>query len=57
MITIDLLKNHPQAIPRLSDIWHEVLGKIWMPEAGIEEIKSLTYEELNHDMPITYIAL
>jgi GNAT superfamily N-acetyltransferase len=57
MIKIDLLKNHPQAIPVLANIWHEVLGKIWMPEIGIEEIESLYYEELNQDMPLTYIAL
>lgn len=44
MIKIDFLKNHPEAIPALADIWHEVLGKIWMPEIGIEEIKSLYYQ-------------
>ena len=57
MIKIDLLKNHPHAISALADIWHEVLGKIWMPEIGIEEIESLYYDELNRDMPLTYIAL
>ncbi len=57
MIKIDLLKNHPQAIPVLANIWHEVLGKIWMPEIGIEEIESLYYKELNQDMPLTLIAL
>ena len=57
MIKIDLLKNHPNAIPALAKIWHEVLGKIWMPEIGIEEIESLSYAELNSDMPLTYIAL
>jgi GNAT superfamily N-acetyltransferase len=57
MIKIDLLKNHPYAIPMLSNIWHEVLGKIWMPKIGIEEIEALSYEELKSDMPITYIAL
>ena len=57
MITIDLLKNHPHAIPALAKIWHEVLGKIWMPEIGIEEIESLYYEELNEDLPLAYIAL
>ena len=50
MIKIDLLKNHPTTIPRLAKIWHEVLGKIWMPEFGIEEIESLYYEELKHDI-------
>lgn len=57
MVTIDLLKNHPQVIPEIANIWHEYLGKIWMPEIGIEEIKSLYYAELQHDMPLTYIAL
>lgn len=57
MIKADLLKNHPHAIPALANIWYEALGKIWMPEIGIEEIESLYYEELNQDMPLTYIAL
>lgn len=57
MIKIDSLKNNPQAIPVLSNIWYEVLGKIWMPKIGIEEIESLYYKELNQDMPLTNIAL
>ena len=57
MIRIDLLKNYPQFIPKLANIWHEVLGKIWMPEIGIEEIESLYHEELKQDMPLTIIAL
>lgn len=57
MITIAYLKYYSDRIPELAKIWHEVLGKIWMPEIGIEEIESLYYEELNQDMPFTYIAL
>jgi predicted N-acetyltransferase YhbS len=57
MIKIDLLKNHPQAIPAIANIWYEVLGKIWLPEISIEEIQSLSYQELQHDMPLSYIAL
>ncbi|MFO2507336.1 hypothetical protein SCJ08_12565 [Legionella pneumophila serogroup 1] len=56
MIKFDSLKNHPHAIPALANIWHEGLGKIWMPEIGIEEIESLYYEELKRGMPITYFA-
>ena len=44
MIKIDLLKNHPNAIPALANVWHEVLGKIWVPDvpayrviAGLKE--------------------
>ncbi|WP_412755080.1 GNAT family N-acetyltransferase [Legionella pneumophila] len=57
MITIDYLKHYSNCIPELAKIWYEVLGKIWVPEIGIEEIESLYYEELNRDMPFTYIAL
>mgnify|MGYP002378924524 CR=1 FL=1 len=57
MITIAYLKQYSDCIPKLAKIWHEVLGKIWMPEIGIEEIESLYYEELNQEMPFTYIAL
>lgn len=53
MIKIDLLKNHPQAIPALAHIWHDVLGKPWMPEFGLEEIESLYHEDLKHDIAIT----
>lgn len=57
MIKIDILKNHPHAIPVLANIWHDVLGKIWMPEIGMEEIESGYYEELNEDLPLAYVAL
>lgn len=53
MIKIDLLKNHPNTIPALANIWHEVLGKIWFPELTIQEIVSLTYDELNHPDEVT----
>ncbi|MDA0911496.1 MAG: GNAT family N-acetyltransferase [Proteobacteria bacterium] len=48
MIKIDLLKNHPDTIPVLANIWHEVLGKILFPELTIREIELLTYDELCH---------
>jgi GNAT superfamily N-acetyltransferase len=58
MIKIDLLKNQQSAIPALSNIWHEVLGKIWFPELEIEEIESLTYDELNHqDETTSFVAI
>lgn len=57
MITIDLLKNHPECITKLAEIWHELLGKIWLPEIGIQEIESGYHEELNDDMPLAYVAL
>lgn len=38
MIKIDLLKNHPHAIPTFSRIWHETIGRNWLPEISIAEI-------------------
>lgn len=58
MIKIDLLKNHPHTIAALSNIWHEVLGKIWFPELGVQEIESLTHDELNHqDETTSFVVL
>jgi len=58
MIKIDLLKNHPSAIHALARIWHEVLGRIWFPELTIQEIESLTYDELNTcDETTSFVAL
>lgn len=57
MITIDLLNHHPQAIPALAAIWHQVLGKVWVPDIPIERVierfsAQLTAEQL----PITFVA-
>src|SRR5580692_11257037 len=57
MITIELLKNHPECITKLAEIWYELLGKTWLPEIGIQEIESGYHEELNDDMPLAYVAL
>lgn len=58
MIKIDLLKNHQRVIPVLAHIWHEVLSKFWFPELTIQEIESLTYDELNHpDETASFVAI
>ncbi len=58
MITIDLLKNHPDSIPRCAEIWHEVLGKIWLPDISVERVVLRFTEHLNEDiLPITFVAL
>lgn len=58
MIKIDLLKNHPNTIPVLANIWHEVLGKIWVPEVPVERVITRFADHLNDQaLPITFIAL
>ena len=58
MIKIDLLKNHPDAIPVLANIWHKVLGKIWVPDIPVERVISKFTHHLNDsNLPITFIAL
>jgi hypothetical protein len=47
MIKIDLLKNHPSAIPALAHIWHEVLGKIWVPDVPVERVITRFADHLN----------
>ncbi|TAL65071.1 MAG: GNAT family N-acetyltransferase [Legionella sp.] len=58
MITIDLLKNHPYAIPRLAEIWQEVLGSIWIPDVPMERVQQTYKNHLNTEaMPLTIVAL
>lgn len=56
-ITIDRLKNHPQSIPALAQIWHEVLGTIWVPDVPIKKVEDNLKQHLNdQQLPLTYVA-
>lgn len=57
-LTIDLLINHPEAIPEMVRIWQRELGQIWMPEVTISEVESWYSEELDRStvLPITYLV-
>lgn len=58
MMKIALLKNHPQHITALAQIWYEVLGKIWVTDVSIEQVIQHYSENLNdNELPITFIAL
>lgn len=58
MITISLLKNHPQHLPALAAIWYDVLGKPWIPGATVEKAIACYEEHLNDkEMPLTLVAL
>ncbi len=57
MIKIDLLKNHPNTIPALANIWHEVLGQIWVPDISVERVIARFADHLNDsNLPITFVA-
>jgi hypothetical protein len=57
VIKIDLLKNHPDTIPQLAEIWQEVLGKIWSPDVPIEHAMQRLHNHLHDDMmPLTFVA-
>jgi predicted N-acetyltransferase YhbS len=58
MIQIDLLKNHPDAIPKLANIWHEVIGKIWAPDVTFAQVTEKLKSHLSDEkLPIAYVAL
>lgn len=58
MITIELLKNHPDSIPRLVDIWHEGIAKTWLPDVCINRVQEQLHEHLNdNSLPLTFVAL
>ncbi|WP_050805495.1 GNAT family N-acetyltransferase [Legionella drancourtii] len=56
-INIDLLKNHPNVIPELAAIWHQVLGSIWVPDIAVERVIARFQEHLNENqLPVTLVA-
>ena len=56
-IKIDLLKNHPDCIPELAAIWHQVLGRIWVPDISVERVIARFQEHLNaNKLPLTFVA-
>ena len=58
MIKVDILKNHPNTIPALAHIWHEVLGKIWVPDVPVERVIARFADHLSDkNLPITFVAL
>lgn len=57
MITIDLLKNHPEAIPRLAELSYQLIGKIWVPGASVERAIERFKSHLNDEtLPMTFVA-
>jgi len=58
MITIELLKNHPDAISSLAKIWHELLGQRWAPDVQLEDVEQKFYTHLNEaKLPLALVAL
>jgi GNAT superfamily N-acetyltransferase len=56
-IKIDLLKNHPDSISRLAEIWHLLIGKIWAPEVPMADINLRFQRHLNDKaLPLTVVA-
>ena len=53
---IDILKNQMHAIPELSKLWIERLGR-WSTDTTLREVESWMYEWLNDDMPLAFVAL
>lgn len=54
---IELLADHPEAIPQLTKIWLDVLGSIWLPSISLERVEKTLHGQLNtRAMPLTYVA-
>ncbi|ARN84648.1 GNAT family N-acetyltransferase [Candidatus Nucleicultrix amoebiphila] len=57
-INIHLLHQYPQYIPRLAQIWQEVLGERWLPGIPLKNIEKRFQDHLNTEtLPLTYVAL
>ena len=56
-IKIAYLKDHPDKIPALANLWHKVLGSIWAPDITIERVEQRFREHLNNNLlPMTFVA-
>jgi hypothetical protein len=57
-IKINFLKNCPEFIPELANIWYAVLGSIWFPDiektAVIEKLSTHTNDKI---LPLTFVAI
>lgn len=57
MITIELLKYHPETIPGLVQLWHEGIGSTWLPDVCVSRVADKLHTHLNeHNLPITWVA-
>lgn len=57
IITITPLADHPEAIPQLAKIWHEVLGRIWIPDVPTDRVEKDLHNHRNTTaLPITFVA-
>lgn len=55
-VEIDLLKNHPETIDRLAEIWKSSLGK--NSATSLEYVKTKLQTHLNSNLlPLTFVAL
>src|SRR5580765_2914929 len=58
MTKIALLMDHPETITDLTNIWHEVLGKIWLPDVSKQAVSAKLGAHLNESvLPIGLVAL
>lgn len=58
MLSIALLKDHPEHLQRLSEIWNELIGEIWTPGTSMEAIQQRFAGHMNEEsLPLTLVAL
>ena len=58
MINITYLKHHPTTIPAIANMWHKLLGQIWVPDISIETTIQRFHEHCNDtELPLSLIAL
>ena len=55
-LKLDLLRNHPWAIPRLAEIWYDGIAKVWIPDTSLLEIESGYREEIENDLSPSQIT-
>lgn len=56
-LRLDLLANHPEALPELIAIWLNVLGKVWLPQISFSDLEKKLKTHMNHtSLPLCMVA-
>ena len=58
VIHIDFLKNYPQHIVLMAQLWHQLIAKVWVPEVSLQQaIDKFTRHCNDNVLPMTLLAL
>ena len=57
-VRVDFLKNNPQHLDHLVNMWHQGIVNKWMPDVCASRVRDKLHQHINDNaLPLTLIAL